>query len=103
MEFRKCSRCGSFYVTDGYVCPKCSAKDNLEFSTFQNYIKENGIQDNLDIISGETGISVKNINRFLGYDSITKIVNNSSENNNISINGNIKNGINLGYCYFNIY
>lgn len=96
MEFRKCSRCGSFYVTDGYVCPKCSAKDNLEFSTFQNYIKENGIQDNLDIISGETGISVKNINRFLGYDGITKIVNNSSENNNIAINGDIKNGINLG-------
>ena len=53
-------------------------------------------QDNLDIISGETGISIKNINRFLGYDDITKIVNNSSENNNISINGNIKNGINLG-------
>ncbi len=96
MEFRKCSRCGSFYVTDGYVCPKCSAKDNLEFSTFKNYIKENGIQDNLDIISGETGISIKNINRFLGYDDITKIVNNSSENNNIAINGDIKNSINLG-------
>ena len=96
MEFRKCSRCGSFYVTDGYVCPKCSAKDNLEFSTFKNYIKENGIQDNLDIISGETGISIKNINRFLGYDDITKIVNNSSENNIIAINGDIKNSINLG-------
>ena len=96
MEFRKCSRCGSFYVTDGYVCPKCSAKDNLEFSTFKNYIKENGIQDNLDIISGETGISIKNINRFLGYDDITKIVNNSSENNNIAINGDIKNSINIG-------
>lgn len=96
MEFRKCSRCGSFYVTDGYVCPKCSVKDNLEFSTFKNYIKENGIQDNLDIISGETGISIKNINRFLGYDDITKIVNNSSENNNIAINGDIKNSINLG-------
>ena len=96
MEFRKCSRCGSFYVTDGYVCPKCSAKDNLEFSTFKNYIKENGIQDNLDIISGETGIYIKNINRFLGYDHITKIVNNSSENNNIAINGDIKNSINLG-------
>ncbi len=95
MEFRKCSRCGSFYVTDGYVCPKCSAKDNLEFSTFKNYIKENGIQDNLDVISGETGISVKNINRFLGYDDMSKLVNNSSENN-ISINGDIKNGINLG-------
>ena len=95
MEFRKCSRCGSFYVTDGVVCPKCSAKDNFEFSTFQNYVKENGIQDNLDVISGETGISVKNINRFLGYDDMSKLVNNSSENN-ISINGDIKNGINLG-------
>ena len=65
MEFNKCSRCGNFYVSNDNVCPKCSAKDNLEFSTFKSYVEENGLTQNLDTISGATGITVKNINRFL--------------------------------------
>ena len=40
MEFNKCSRCGSFYVSNDSVCPKCKAKDNLEFETFKNYVIE---------------------------------------------------------------
>ena len=34
----------------------------IEFKTFKSYIAENGINTNLDILSSETGISVKNIN-----------------------------------------
>ena len=30
MEFNRCSRCGSFYVSEGNVCPNCSKKDNAE-------------------------------------------------------------------------
>lgn len=67
MDFNRCSRCGNFYLSEGDVCPKCSAKDNLEFSTFKNYVEENGLNDTLGNISGQTGISVKNLNRFLGY------------------------------------
>ncbi len=68
MEFNRCSRCGSFYVSEGNVCPKCSTKDVYEFKTFTNYIKENGFDDSLDTISGETGIAIKNLNRFLEYE-----------------------------------
>lgn len=67
MEFNKCSRCGNFYVSNEDVCPNCKAKDTLEFETFKTYIAENGINNNLDILSSETGISVKNLNRFIGY------------------------------------
>lgn len=67
MEFNKCSRCGNFFVSNDDVCPKCKTKDTLEFETFKTYIAENGITNNLDILSSETGISVKNINRFLDY------------------------------------
>lgn len=66
MEFNKCSRCGNFYVSNDEVCPKCQTKDTLEFQTFKNYIEENGFNNNLDILSNETGIAVKNLNRFLG-------------------------------------
>ena len=71
MEFNRCSRCGSFYLSQGNVCPKCSTKDNLELSTFKNYIQENGLNSSLENISGQTGISVKNLNRFLEYKDIT--------------------------------
>ena len=67
MEFNKCSRCGNFYLSNGNVCPKCSPKDNLEFSTFNSYIEQNGFENSLDQISSETGILVKNLNRFIGY------------------------------------
>ena len=76
MEFNKCSRCGNFFVSNDDVCPKCKTKDTLEFETFKTYIAENGINNNLDILSSETGISVRNINRYLNY---------TDSNNNIQL------------------
>ena len=81
MEFNKCSRCGSFFISNDLVCPKCKAKDAFEFEAFQSYIQENGLTQNLDTISSKTGISVKNLNRFLDY---------SGYNNYIDGLGNIK-------------
>lgn len=78
MEFNKCSRCGNFFISNNDVCPKCQTKDSLEFKTFQNYIEENGMNTNLDVLSTETGISVKNLNRFLNYAD-------NNENNNIKL------------------
>lgn len=72
MEFNKCSRCGSFYVSEGSVCPKCSSKDALEYSTLKKYVEENGLTSSLDTIAGETGISVKNLNRFLDNEELKK-------------------------------
>lgn len=90
MEFNRCSRCGSFYVSEGNVCPKCASKDGFEFSTFKTYIEENGFENSLETISGETGISVKNLNRFLGYEEFKKYKNeiqNISKNDNFGFNG----------------
>ena len=86
MELNRCSRCGSFYVSEGNVCPKCSRKDGLEFSTFKQYVTENGFEQSLDTISGETGISVKNLNRYLGYQEIQNLQNGFNGNQN-NLNG----------------
>lgn len=84
MEFNKCIRCGNFYVSEGDVCPKCNAKDNFERSTFKTYIEENGIANSLENIAGDTGISLKNLNRFLGYQEFKEykeqFINNSIKN-----------------------
>ena len=67
MEFNRCSRCGSFTYQLVMYAQKCSQKDGLEFSTFKSYIQENGFENSLDTISNQTGISIKNLNRFVGY------------------------------------
>lgn len=69
MEFKKCNRCGGFFASEGNVCPKCSPKDTLELSTFKNYIEENGLSS-LDAMSVGTGISSKNINRFMTLEGL---------------------------------
>ena len=71
MEVTRCSRCGAFYTNNGYVCSKCASKDNLELSTFKSFVEENGLEIKyLSQISSETGISEKNLNRFLNYDGL---------------------------------
>lgn len=68
MEFIRCSRCGAFYTNGGYVCAKCTPKDNLELSTFKNYLDGNTVNlSSLSQIAMDTGISEKNLNRFLNY------------------------------------
>lgn len=69
MFLNKCSRCGAFHTTESDVCPKCTNKDNLELSTFKSYIDQNGIVP-VDTISTETGITQKNVNRFLEYEEM---------------------------------
>ena len=86
MDFNRCSRCGNFYVSQGNVCPKCSSKDGFEFSTFKNYIKENGFDNSLETISGQIGVSVKNLNRFLEYEDFKpykSAINNIGKNKNL--------------------
>ena len=71
MEVIRCSRCVSFYTNGGYVCPKCTDKDNLELSTFKNFVENNGVElKSLDQVAISTGISEKNLNRFLNYDGL---------------------------------
>lgn len=89
MEFNKCSRCGNFYIAQGNVCPKCNAKDHLEFSTFKDYVQENGLTENLDTISGEIGISVKNLNRFMGYEDFQNSLKNQKGTTLSGINHSI--------------
>ena len=68
MEVKRCSRCGAFYTNQGYVCSKCTNKDVLELTKFKDFVEENGIGINsLSQVANQTGISEKNLTRFLDY------------------------------------
>ncbi len=70
MEFKKCSRCGCFYVSGNEVCCNCQPKDNLEIAKLNNYIEKYGNNYSLDELSVGTGISVKNLNRYINNNEI---------------------------------
>lgn len=74
MDFKKCARCGSFFLSDNEVCPKCLPKDRCDISKLTNYINDNGITDTtMANLSANTGITLKNINRYLGSNVVPKI------------------------------
>lgn len=68
MELNKCSRCGAFYTTSNNVCPNCMPKDNCDQLTLKNFLAENEMPASIEALSADTGISMKNLNRFLSND-----------------------------------
>ena len=65
MEFKKCERCGCFFVSEDSVCCNCKTKDRADTIKLQSYIEEHGaIGTSLEEISAGTGITIKNLNRF---------------------------------------
>lgn len=74
MEFKKCARCGNFFLSDNNVCPKCLPKDRCEITKITNYINDNDMTNcSLTNLSVNTGVTLKNINRFLNSNVIPNI------------------------------
>ncbi len=72
MEFKRCARCGCFFVTDGDVCNNCMPKDRLDISKLKDYFEENP-NTSVDVISINTGISAKNVNRYINNGNFTDL------------------------------
>ena len=76
MNFNRSSRCGGFFMSEGNTCPSCLQKDQLEMSRLENFIMENSNTNlNLEDIASNTGISNKNLNRFLSQEQFSNFVN----------------------------
>ncbi len=77
MDFKKCERCGCFFVNDSTVCCSCETKDNLEILKLKDYFNDNENLNTVDNISINTGISTKNIYRYLNLKDFSNILNNN--------------------------
>ena len=75
MNLNKCNRCGCFFMTEDSVCPKCAQKDQFEMGQLKTFLEENASQINLDNLSASTGISIKNLNRFLAQEQFSDFYN----------------------------
>ena len=47
MNFKRCCRCGCFYITNGSVCPNCIQKEEADLFTLKNFCYENGIPNSI--------------------------------------------------------
>lgn len=74
MELKRCARCGKFFASDVEVCQECAKKDSADLSKLKGFFADsyvNGTTKN-EIISS-TGISARNLNRYLGYEEFSGI------------------------------
>lgn len=73
MDFKKCERCGCFYLSENNVCENCMPKDTFEQAKLKNYFDGENYANSIDSIAVATGISVKNLNRYLENEEFSEI------------------------------
>ncbi len=72
MVIKKCSRCGGFFSSEESVCQNCVPKDKAEISKLKNFFESTSNNNTINDISYYTGISEKNINRYLQNNELFK-------------------------------
>ena len=89
MEFKKCDRCGCFFVSQDSVCQNCMPKDRNEINRLKDFFESSSETYSINALSVNTGISEKNINRYLNLSDFSNITNqvdlNGLENTNIKL------------------
>ena len=74
MELKRCVRCGKFYASDVDVCKECEKKDLSDMSKLKVFFAENYVTGVSKMeISASTGISARNLNRYLSYEEFNSI------------------------------
>ena len=65
--------------------PNCQPKDFNEIAKLKNYFDVNSNFDSIECISANTGITLKNLNRFLNQEEFSKFSNKFNSSGNIGI------------------
>lgn len=73
MEFKKCLRCGCFFMAENNVCCNCEPKDKLDLANLNSFLEENHNFNSIQDLSIASGINVRNLNRFIADNKIPGI------------------------------
>ena len=84
MNFKTCMRCGCFFSSEDLVCPNCRAKDEIDKNAIRQYLANNDTPKSSESLSFFSGVSVKNINRFLETKEFSSLKD-SFNNNDIKL------------------
>ncbi len=75
MEFKKCMRCGSFFISDNEVCCNCESKDRMDIAKLNSILDENNNFNSIQDLSIISGVNANNLNRFIQSNKISGIDN----------------------------
>lgn len=65
MEIKKCTKCGSFIMTNNDLCESCSKETAYENTVLKSYFDENLTFDSIPSISAITGIAPNTIQNYM--------------------------------------
>lgn len=90
MNLNKCERCGCFFASKNSVCPNCESKDENDINQLKRFLNDADASITVESLAYSTGVSLKNVNRFLKdkdlYTTLTNLGLNSEDgSNNIKI------------------
>ena len=74
MEFKKCARCGSFFISDNSICCHCEPKDRVDLYKLNSFITEEPVVSSITDLSLRTGVSTTTLNRFIENNAVPGLI-----------------------------
>ncbi|MBO5413330.1 MAG: hypothetical protein J6A29_03385 [Clostridia bacterium] len=65
MDFKRCNRCGNFFVSDNDICYECEIKDRADISKLNTILGSSSGINSVNELSANSGVNPSNINRFI--------------------------------------
>lgn len=73
MEFKRCVRCGCFFMSNNDVCCNCESKDRYDIAKLNNILDEDINFNSVEDLSIVSGVNLNNLNRFIANNKIDNI------------------------------
>lgn len=89
MNLNKCERCGTFFATKNSVCPNCVSKDENDIKQLKTFLNDADSSVSVESLSYSTGVSLKNVNRFLKDQKLNDDLTNLGLDISDTLEGNI--------------
>lgn len=65
MEFKRCNRCGNFFVSNNDICYDCEIKDRADIAKLNTILENSTGFTSVNDLSANSGVNPTNINRFI--------------------------------------
>lgn len=73
MEFKKCMRCGCFFMSDDNVCCNCKSRDRMDIAKLNSILDESRSFNSIQDLSIASGVNINNLNRFIANNQISNL------------------------------
>lgn len=71
MEFKKCVRCGCFFISDNDVCCNCLSRDKMDLAKLNSILDDNYNINSIQDLANLSGVNINNLNRFISNKQIS--------------------------------